>query len=391
MSFQYSPITTETSRIQTNSPFKVYFPSTEYGAYTGGLTEATLNLWIYTGAQGNANTTSGGDNIDASIAGASGGRSNAPSKVLKSTAVGADNEEFVSFDIANIVNSFIKQEFAGEGIDSSETVNPNTTVWVDYQLTTKITGNEDVQPLFQCLAFDGYTYFEEGVNAQVTNPGALISANTMSVVDGEDVYLPMLLGEVSTVTFYNADGTVCAAESYPVVPTISYNQVKYASCADAAYVTIVTESSTRTININTLECNKHTPYRLSFINRFGVVESLWFNGNNTESSSNRTKEYSRVVTSELNGAEYSIGKGNRYNQRLSSNKSMVLNSGFYPEACNVTFEELIDSNEVWIHKDGVILPVNIKTSSFNKMTEINDDAINYTIKIEFAFNKINNI
>tara|TARA_R110000744_G_scaffold59113_1_gene123177 strand:- start:189 stop:401 length:213 start_codon:yes stop_codon:yes gene_type:complete len=70
---------------------------------------------------------------------------------------------------------------------------------------------------------------------------------------------------------------------------------------------------------------------------------------------------------------------------------MILNSGFYSEDCNVTFEELIDSTDTWIEKDGVILPINIKTSSFNKKTAINDNAINYTINIEYAFNKINNI
>tara|TARA_R110002050_G_scaffold24985_2_gene66713 strand:- start:9127 stop:10305 length:1179 start_codon:yes stop_codon:yes gene_type:complete len=392
MPFQYAPTTTTTSNIQSNSPYKVFFPSTEYGAYTDGLKKATLNVWIYVGAQGNANTTSSGDNIDASIAGASGGRSNAPSKVLKSTAVGNIGEEFVSFDIANIIKSQLKQEFTGEDVESTATVNPNITIWVDYQLTTEINNRTKIQPLFQFLAFDGYTYFEEGVNAQ-TPYGALVSAGTLSVVEGEELYIPILLGgDATTVTYYNADGTVCNTDSYPVVPTLSYNQIKYSSCTDAASVTIESGlPAARVININTLSCNKHTPYKLSFLNRFGAIESLWFNGNNTESSSSKTKEYGRVITSSVNGSEYSNSRSSRYKQRLSSTKSMSLNSGFYPEECNVTFEELVDSSEVWIHKDGVVLPVNIKTSTFNKKTELNDNAINYTINIEFAFNKINNI
>ena len=391
MPFSYAPTTSETMNIQSNSPFKVFFPSTEYGTYTGGLTEATLNLWVYTGAQGDSNTFVSGNNVDASIAGASGGRSNTPTKILKSTAVGEVNAEFVSFDIANIVKSFIKQEFTGQDVTNTALVNPDVTVWVDYQLTTKVGNATTIQPLFRGLGFDGYTYFEEGVNAQVAEFGALISADTVSIIEEEDLHIPILLGEVTNVTFYYADNTVCGAESYPTVPTISYNQIKYPVCMDADYVTIVTDSSARTISINKLECNKHTPYKLSFVNRFGAIESLWFNGNNTESVSNKSKEYSRVVTSSANGSEYSTAKGSRYKQRLSSNKAMTLNSGFYPEACNVSFEELMDSNEVWIHKDGIILPVNIKTSSLNKKTELNDNAINYTINIEYAFNKINNI
>lgn len=389
--FAPTPTTSVTARMQVNSPYKVYYPSAEYTTVTG-LTSATLNVWIYTGAQGDANTTSGGDNVDASIAGASGGRVNTPSKVLYSTAVGNINEEFVSFDIANIVKSQIKQEFTGEDVESTSTVNTDVAVWVDYQLITKSGSTEFIHPLFQCIGLDGYTYFEEGVNAQ-TPYGALVSADTLSVVEGEELYIPILLGKnATTVTYYNADGTVCNTDSYPVIPTLSYNQIKYSSCTDAASVTIESGlPAARTININTLECNKHTPYKVSFLNRFGAIQSVWFNGNNTESSSVKTKEYSRVITSSVNGSEYSNSRGSRYKQRLSSTRAMTLNSGFYPEGSNVTFEELIDSTQSWIEKDDVILPINIKTASFNKMTELNDNAINYTIEVEFAFNKINNI
>ena len=389
--FTLTPTTTVTARLQANSPYKVFFPSTEYGAYSGGLTSATLNLWIYTGTQGDANTTSGGLNVDASIAGASGNRATTPSKVLYSTAVGSINEEFVSFDIASLVKSRLKQDFSGETVESTATVNPNIAVWVDYQLTTNSAGVETIHPLFQCIGLDGYTYFEEGANA-LTSYGALISADTVCATEGEDLHIPVLLGvDATTVTFYNADNTVCSVSSYPVVPTLSYNQIKYASCADAASVTIVNGLNSRAITINTLKCNKHTPYKVSFLNKFGAIQSLWFNGNNTESTTVKSKDYSRVVTSQTNGSVYSNSVGSRYRQRQFSTKAMTLNSGFYPEECNVTFEELIQSTETWIEKDGDILPINIKTSSFNRKTAINDNAINYTISIEFAFNKINNI
>lgn len=377
--------------IQASSPFKVHYPATGLTLYTGGLREATLNLWIYTGTQGNGNTTANGLNVDASIAGASGDRTDEPTRVLKSTAVGNVDNEFVSFDIANIVESYLRQEFQGESVASTSDTNPNTTIWVDYQMIIKINSAEIVQPLFQCLGLDGYTYFEEGVNAQIGN-GAMITADTISVVEGEEVFIPVLTGsDVTLVSFYDADGSLISSANYSASSTESYEQIKYPSEVDAASASILYDGVARNITINTLECNKHTPYRVSFLNRFGAIESLWFNGNNTESSSVKAKEYNRITTSTNNGSDYSIGRGSRYKKRLSSNRSMTLNSGFYPEACNSTFEELIDSTKVWIEKDGVILPINIKNSSFNVKTELNDNAINYTINIEYAFNKINNI
>ena len=377
--------------IQASSPFKVHYPATGLTLYNGGLREATLNVWIYTGTQGDGNTTAFSLNVDASIAGASGDRPNEPTRVLKSTAVGNLDNEFVSFDIANIVESHLKQEFQGESVASSSSINPNTTIWVDYQMIIKINATEIVQPLFNCLGLDGYTYFEEGLNAQI-NPGAMITADTISVVEGEEVFIPVLMGSSATlVSFYDEDGSLISSNNYSASPEESYDQIKYPSKVNASSVSILYDGVGRDITINTLECNKHTPYRVSFLNKFGAIESLWFNGNNTESNSVKSKEYSRITTSTNNGSDYSIGRGSRYKKRLSSKKSMTLNSGFYPEACNSTFEQLIDSTKVWIEKDGVILPINIKDSSLNVKTELNDNAINYTINVEFAFNKINNI
>ena len=389
------PTTSVTAKVQVNSPYKVYYPSDEYGAYTGGLTEATLNVWVYIGEQGDSNAFVGGNNVDASLLGASGDRPNAPFKTLKSTAVGNLNQEFVSFDIANIIKSQIKQLFTGEDVVSTAATNSNICVWADYQLTTKISGVTMIHPLFQCIAFDGYTYFEDGVNSQ-SDYIPMISADTISVIEGEDAYLPILRDTYTGVVFYTSAGVVVpSAAPSPSADDFSYDRIQYLSAAGADYAIIsYTEdevATTKTISINTLSCNKHTPYKVSFLNRFGAIQSMWFNGNNTESTSAKTKEYSRVITSSVNGSEYSNSRGSRYKQRLSSTRAMILNSGFYSEDCNVTFEELIDSTDTWIEKDGVILPINIKTSSFNKKTAINDNAINYTINIEYAFNKINNI
>ena len=378
--------------IQAGSPFKVFYPSDDYVIETENMTEAILNVWIYSGLQGDSNTFVGGNNVDASIAGESGDRTNAPTRTLKSTAVGSVGGRFVSFDIANLVKSKLKQEFQGTSLISSVSNNPSTMVWVDYQLITKRGEVQSIHPLQNCLGFDGYTYFEEGVNAQVPD-GALISANTISVVEGEELVIPVLLEGLNSVTFYNnSEGVVTPSTAITIASsTSSYDQIKYTGAIGVDSVQIITDDLTRTIKINTLECNKHTPYKLSFLNRFGAVESLWFNGNNTESTMAKSKEYGRVNTSSANGSEYNISRASRYKQRMASNKAMSLNSGFYPEGCNSSFEELIDSTEVWIEKDGLVLPVNIKNSSFNKKTELNDNAINYTINIEYAFNKINNI
>ena len=70
---------------------------------------------------------------------------------------------------------------------------------------------------------------------------------------------------------------------------------------------------------------------------------------------------------------------------------MDLNTGYYPEDYNDVFKEMQLSEDAWIEIDNQIIPVNITDSSFSYKTSLNDKLINYTIKIDFAFDTINNI
>ena len=93
----------------------------------------------------------------------------------------------------------------------------------------------------------------------------------------------------------------------------------------------------------------------------------------------------------LNEGIYSIHQAQAYKEIGETKKMMKLNSGFYPEASNVTFQELVQSKNVWIEYNSQTLPVNITSKKFQSKSHLRDNAINYTIEIEFAFNRINNV
>ena len=88
---------------------------------------------------------------------------------------------------------------------------------------------------------------------------------------------------------------------------------------------------------------------------------------------------------------YSINKASKTVFNKTGIESLKLNTGFYPESYNEVFRQLGLSEEVWIKYEGQTLPITVTTSSLNYKTSINDKLINYTIDVEFAFNKINNI
>jgi len=53
--------------------------------------------------------------------------------------------------------------------------------------------------------------------------------------------------------------------------------------------------------------------------------------------------------------------------------------------------QLFQSEDVWITEENRTVPVNIKDSSFNYKTHLNDKLVNYTVQFEYAFDGINNI
>ena len=93
----------------------------------------------------------------------------------------------------------------------------------------------------------------------------------------------------------------------------------------------------------------------------------------------------------MSEGSYSINQASKTIFNKRGTEMLKLNTGFYPESYNEIFRQLSLSEEVWIRYEGQTLPIIVKTSSLNYKTSINDKLINYTMDVEFAFNKINNI
>ena len=400
---------TISNKILTGSPFKV-------GNNTDGITKAVLNIWIYTGTQGSA--VSAGN--DARLTGDSFDRvAEDTSYELTSTAVGYSDSKYVSFEISNLIQSYIAQTFNGDENESRS----NSIVWVDYQLITTINTVDNIEALTQCLALDGYTYFEDGPNAQYLD-NVLTSSDIITRLQDNPVFIGLDSASTSVISYFSNERLL----NTRVIPSSneSHEQVYYASNSyndaeqfknrveaaggtyeegcnevsfecevdvfdcDTAYVE-GTDGSVKVLKIQTLEENNNPSYKVSFINMNGVVESMWFYGKNTNTINNKSNTYGRNISSSINGKDFNTNAGSIYKQRVSSRRGMVLNSGFHPEESNSTFEQLIDSKDVWIDVDGKVLPIIVTTSSLNVKSELNDNAINYTINVDFAFNKINDI
>ena len=118
------------------------------------------------------------------------------------------------------------------------------------------------------------------------------------------------------------------------------------------------------------------------------MQNLWFFKRSNKQLSTKAEDFKRNT---LAANSYDVDKHQQKNLYKMGNEKMDLNTGFYPEEYNEVFKQMQLSEDCWIEIDNVVLPVNVSDSSFSYKTSLNDKLINYNIKIDFAFDTINNI
>ena len=295
-------------------------------------------------------------------------------------------------------------------------------MWVNYQITKTIAGGVPSTPETPVTlpVFDGMGYFEDGANPQLSDR-VLQSNKTIYSYNGNIFNLPIqqdelsdidlmyqgsIVGDRATFTPTTNSGDVIRYVSY-TNPAICDGSVDYlfqdrndflfedANVFEFSNTELIDEilitysdAQTQSISINTIQENKYTPYRLTFINKFGVLQSLWMFKRSDLKMMVESEQYRSFL---YDGTNYDKSQHQYRNLSVSAKQSIALSSGFYPEEHNLVFEELLLSEKVWIDYEGNILPVNLKSKELSYKTRLNDKLIDYKFEFDFAFDKINQV
>jgi hypothetical protein len=370
-------------KINVRSPYYVHIEE-QY------LTFAKLELYVYTGTQ----TTDRGS-VKYTIEG----------------VAGLDNK--ITFEISELVKDYIETTFDGSYTSSS--------VWVDYQITRTLQGA--IQPadaFVQLTGFDGYGYFSEGANPQ--NDSVVLQSNSfIQTNDYANINIPVHVTESTDVTYFKNGEIILqktlssSSESTDAIQYVSSSSldsdafytrviadggyIEAFSCVqeiandfyanlDADKIQVSNMSGTQIITVQEIEECLHQTYKLTFVNKYGALQDVWFFKRSTLSMGTTQETYkSNIVTD----GSYSI---NRHQKRIlnkQGNESLTLNSGFYAEEYNEVFKQLLLSEQVWINYENNILPVNITSSALTFKDQLNDKLISYEINVEFSNDIINNI
>ena len=149
------------------------------------------------------------------------------------------------------------------------------------------------------------------------------------------------------------------------------------------------ESTTHTLSVEYISECKYTPYKVSFINKIGVLEDLWFFKKSMESLSVDRSEFNQFT---LDSYRNGILSNHSYkNFNVNGKEKLTLNTGFVPDNFRENFRQLMLSESVYVYKDSLKLPVNVSDSSIEYKTHVNDKLVNYTIEFDYAYDKINNL
>ena len=294
----------------------------------------------------------------------------------------------INFEIGELINDYLNPVFND---DYGSTTNGNIDcVWVNAY--TRLFDEEDVSYSYSnpvdrtYLAVNGYGEFEDGGTPELSR-NALITSSNIYLPENTAGKIPIftegvgkfIIGGVTTQVTDN--GNTNQKIQYIPVPANSTSVLVY----DLDDATLL-----KTITVNNICEPKFTPYKITFINRFGALQDLYFFKKSTEKFNVTDSTYKTNIIENTTGS-YNTYKAQKQRYNVNAITSLSMNTGFILEDMNSAIEELFLSENVWIRFDGKTLPVVTTSKSFQQKTVLNDKLINYTVDFEFAFNKINNV
>jgi len=326
--------------------------------------------------------------------------------------------QIVFFEIAELIRDYLDTTFDGNYSGQA--------VWVSTSLFAYDSNDNEVADDGESfVAFDGYNYFEESANV---DNSIMITNRKLFVLEDNTFRVPIYTETNPTVTFLKDNeivGTTTIPSSDESEEQISYVSIygdttnwdtfkervlegggtNYESnkCLEAYFndysigavdkIVISDSDGIQTINVEILEECKYEPKKVTFVNKFGALQDMYFFKKSVERINVERETYkSNILDSNM---VYNSSHHVYRDFNVMGRESVTLSSGFLSEEYNEVFKQMMLSERVWvtnITEDGEqVLPINVKTSDITYKTSLNDKLVEYTIEFDKSFDTINNI
>jgi len=383
------------SKINVRSPFHIKVAQTN-------IATATLSLYVYTGTFV----------ANASVAN--------PKYTISKSVVTAG---YITFEIAELIRDYLDITFDGTYTSQA--------VWVNAVIATTVSSGSASATVTPdntngFIAFDGYGYFEEGINPSLSTT-ILQSNKVVHRLNDNNTRIPIYTNGTSSVSYLNK-GVVKRTASITGSQTNTNAQVTYvdvfASANTDSYkervladggtlennsllnefldlsdigavdqVYINTATGTEIIDIKTEEEFLYEVFKITFVNKFGVLQDMLFRKKSVKKMATKNETFKANVI-DYSALTYNTSAHQTTQYNKTATQSLTLNTGFISEDNNAVIEELLLSEQAWLTRLDTterVLGVIPKTSALQYKTALNDRLINYTIDFDFAFDTINTV
>ncbi len=321
-------------------------------------------------------------------------------------------EHSVTFEIAELIHNHLEQKYNGNYNTSALT----QSLWINTNIFARNASGGQIGSSVSAtyLCQEGFNTFSEGVN-YVTEPDAMITSNTVQYLQGQAVYVPInneKVGSVKTSFRNTSDATFNATDNgnnNQKIKYVGYNTASIPYQMRFYSGTNGTGTLYRTLNLESIEECKYPVKKITFLNRWGALQELFFFKKSTESMTATRESFDRSVfearqtvkglnqsgicTTSYNYNVYNIYEHSKQNFNSQAQEKTQLNTGYVSEDMNESFKELMVSEYVWLTDitTGEITPVNLIDSSFTSKTGLNDRMINYTMEFLHSAKYVNTI
>jgi hypothetical protein len=299
-----------------------------------------------------------------------------------SKLIPASNNVETLYDISSYIREYIR--FASCAlIQSSGTVTNPTTERVNVRVKRyKLVGvTYTLLDTTDYLAFDGYSYYEDGYNFDNGNIG--LDAGTY-------YYNPT--SDAGKIRITNC-GVIYRTLSNTIVEIINgdattrdIRRVRNPNSTEGNIVEIYDNTATlvRTFTFRAIEECKYTPVIIDFINKYGAWHREFFFKASNDNFSIENTEYNLMQTNSFN---YNVKEGQRKVFNANGKKSVKVNTGWVNESWKEVLKQIMLSERILIDDK----PAKINSKSTELFKHINTKQINYSLEFEFAYDVINSV
>lgn len=280
---------------------------------------------------------------------------------LRYTIVKNTPTNSVTFEIAQLCRDYLDIAYAGSYINTVVDISGVVT-WYD---AVDAGGSSVGTATFTHTGFDGYWDY---VNTSSDKHYCSLTDEVCLMQDNTIVYVPESTGGY--------------------IPTLSSGAIVYEAFSTSS-TSIAVGSPAQTITITRTQCSKNSPVKVTFVNKYGALQDIYFDMKSTKSISTEIEKYNNSNISTT--GTYSSQSHQFKTLRKKGRERITINTGYIDDGMNEPMKQLMLSEQVWATIDSSIHPVDVASSSITFKTSKNDKLVQYALSLEYAHESIDRV